>query len=129
MTGASAQPAASSAPAISSESLRFIWQPSVQTWKRGRAAASVRYSGEALVGDRGAVRVRRHAAVAAQVEDGQRATGRSCRSWRRWRRLSAVGVAVRAAGAPVACAEPVAHGGRHPESRRAPRRTITVSPW
>jgi hypothetical protein len=28
---ASAQPAASSLPAISSESLRFIWQPSVQT--------------------------------------------------------------------------------------------------
>ena len=42
--GASAQPAASSRPAISSESLRFIWQPSVQTWNRGSAARSGRYS-------------------------------------------------------------------------------------
>ena len=42
--GASAQPAARSRPAISSESLRFIWQPSVQTWNRGRARASGRYS-------------------------------------------------------------------------------------
>ena len=35
---------ASSAPAISSESLRFIWQPRVQMWKRGRLATSGRYS-------------------------------------------------------------------------------------
>src|SRR5688572_29786415 len=41
---ASAQPAASSRPAISSESLRFIWQPSVQTWKRGSDARSGTYS-------------------------------------------------------------------------------------
>ena len=31
-------------PAISSESLRFIWQPSVQTWKLGSARVSGRYS-------------------------------------------------------------------------------------
>ena len=37
----SAHPAAASAPAISSESERFIWQPSVQTWKRGMARSSV----------------------------------------------------------------------------------------
>ena len=30
-----------SAPAISSESEWFIWQPSVQTWKLGRATSSV----------------------------------------------------------------------------------------
>src|SRR5688572_3871423 len=41
---ASAQPAESSRPAISSESLRFIWQPSVQTWKRGNATRSGTYS-------------------------------------------------------------------------------------
>ena len=34
---ASAQPAACRRPAISSESLRFIWQPSVQIQKRGSA--------------------------------------------------------------------------------------------
>ena len=37
-------PTASSRPAISSESLRFIWQPSVQTWNRGSARTSGRYS-------------------------------------------------------------------------------------
>ena len=36
--GASAQPAASSRPAISSESLLFIWQPSVQTKNDGQGA-------------------------------------------------------------------------------------------
>ncbi len=53
---ASSQPAASSRPAISSESLRFIWQPSVQTWKRGRARVSGRYSAR-----RSSVRRRRQA--------------------------------------------------------------------
>ena len=42
--GASAQPAASSRPAISSESLLFIWQPSVQTKNAGGRAASGRNS-------------------------------------------------------------------------------------
>ena len=42
--GDSARPAARRRPAISSESLRFIWQPSVQTWKRGSAWSSRRYS-------------------------------------------------------------------------------------
>src|SRR3954464_11271855 len=41
---ASAQPADRSRPAIASESLRFIWQPSVQTWNRGSAGVSGRYS-------------------------------------------------------------------------------------
>ena len=41
---ASSQPARNSRPAISSESLRFIWQPSVQRWKRGSARVSGRYS-------------------------------------------------------------------------------------
>ena len=36
--------AVSRRPAISSESLRFIWQPSVQTWKRGRVRDSGTYS-------------------------------------------------------------------------------------
>ena len=56
---ASAQPAASSAPAISSESEWFIWQPSVQTWKRGRTWSSVRNSdtrGSSSVGPRCASR-------------------------------------------------------------------------
>ena len=42
--GASAQPAVSSRPAISSESLLFIWQPSVQTKNAGRARGSGRNS-------------------------------------------------------------------------------------
>jgi hypothetical protein len=42
--GASAHPAARRRPAISSESLLFIWQPSVQTQKRGRAWSSGRNS-------------------------------------------------------------------------------------
>jgi hypothetical protein len=41
---ASAQPAPTRAPAISSESEVFIWQPSVQTWKRGWISASMAYS-------------------------------------------------------------------------------------
>src|SRR3990172_5251492 len=42
--GDSVTPAARSLPAISSESLRFIWQPSVHTWKLGSAALTGRYS-------------------------------------------------------------------------------------
>ena len=65
--GASAQPAASSLPAISSESLRFIWQPSVHRWNAGRARSSGRYSREPLVGDvRGCAR--RHRLGREQVE-------------------------------------------------------------
>jgi hypothetical protein len=42
--GASAHPAARSRPAISSESLRFIWQPSVQTQRPGpRSSAGTRH--------------------------------------------------------------------------------------
>ena len=52
--GASAQPAASKAPAISSESEVFIWQPRVQTWKLGRTVASVPYSSTAASGRAGA---------------------------------------------------------------------------
>ena len=54
----SSHPAARRRPAISSESLRFIWQPSVQTWNRGRDRTSGRYSvrrsSPGSTGDRGA---------------------------------------------------------------------------
>ena len=50
--GASSQPAVNRRPAISSESLRFIWQPSVPTWKRGSVRASGRYSARRSSADR-----------------------------------------------------------------------------
>ena len=53
---ASAQPAASSRPAISSESLRFIWQPSVHMWNAGRARSSGRYSASRRSATSGATR-------------------------------------------------------------------------
>src|SRR6187455_2208982 len=54
--GASEQPAAARAPAISSESERFIWQPSVQTWKDGNATSSVANSASAGSAPAGAMR-------------------------------------------------------------------------
>src|SRR5262245_53867139 len=56
---ASSQPARNRRPAISSESLRFIWQPSVQMWKGGSVRASGTYStrrsSRGASGDRGMV--------------------------------------------------------------------------
>ena len=71
--GASSQPAASRRPAISSESLRFIWQPSVQTWKRGRLADIRQVLAESVV--RG--RLGRGAGASrAGVEDVEHRAGR-----------------------------------------------------
>ena len=113
--GASAQPAASRRPAISSESLRFIWQPSVQTWKRGRAAASGRYSLDPLVGDRDRPATG-HRAWRHDVQDGERASGRSVdHGW--WIGLGGSVVSLREGLAPGRCADRIGIGGRHPESR------------
>ena len=64
--GASAQPAASSRPAISSESLLFIWQPSVQTKNDGQGARLGPELLEALV----LGRERRRAARPARLTGG-----------------------------------------------------------
>ena len=74
---ASSQPDREQRPAISSESLRFIWQPSVQTWNRGRAAASGRYSVESFVVGRG--RLRGAGAGAGAPSRGRRGSGRLAR--------------------------------------------------
>ncbi len=55
IAGASGQPAASSRPAISSESLLFIWQPSVQTKNDGSERTSGRnWSRRSSAGSSGA---------------------------------------------------------------------------
>ena len=62
-------------PAISSESVRFIWQPSVQTWKRGSARVLGQELGEApSSGAAGAAR-RRSAPARRDLEHRQGAVG------------------------------------------------------
>ncbi len=64
---ASAQPAESRRPAISSESLLFIWQPSVQTKNDGRARGSGRNSASRRSWGTGASRGPAGAAVGGAV--------------------------------------------------------------
>ena len=71
--GASGQPAASSRPAISSESLRFIWQPSVQTKNDGRRPDLRAELGEAgVVGHERGPAGPGGCAGRDEVEDGER---------------------------------------------------------
>ena len=71
IAGASAQPAASRRPAISSESLWFIWQPRVQTKKRGSAWSSGRNSSRRASSGAGGGGGAGGPAGRRDVEDGQ----------------------------------------------------------
>ena len=98
--GASAQPAASRAPAISSESDAFIWQPRVQTWKLGCTAASVAYSSTVASGRSGAIAARRSSG------GGVSSIGRAARSGsHRHRALDVeISIAADASVEPARCA-------------------------
>ena len=78
---APAQPAASRRPAISSESLRFIWQPSVQTKNRGSAAASGRNSASRASCGSGGVRLRAGPAAGGTNSRTGRARDVMTRAW------------------------------------------------